>query len=188
MNTSVKKQNFFVETFKFTLIAILIVIPIRFFIAQPFIVSGASMDPTFYDGEYIIVDELSYRFSLPERGETIIFKYPRDPSKYFIKRIIGLPRETVIIDNGTITIKNDENPQGVTLTEPYVAALNSKLDTLSITLKEDEYYVLGDNRRVSSDSRAWGPVKENLIVGRPFVRLYPLRTLALFPGTYPPLK
>src|SRR5438105_1933429 len=86
-----KKESFFGEIFKFTLIALVIVLPIRFFIAQPFIVQGASMDPTFETGEYLIVDQLSYHLGNPERGQVIIFKYPKDESKYFIKRVIGLP-------------------------------------------------------------------------------------------------
>ncbi len=86
--------------------------PIRLFVAQPFIVSGASMDPTFETGEYLIVDQLSYHFDDPVRGQVVIFKYPKDESKYFIKRVIGLPGETVQIEGTDVTIFNESNPDG----------------------------------------------------------------------------
>ena len=133
------------EFFKFAVIAFIIVMPIRLWIAQPFIVRGSSMVPTFQDGDYLIVDEVSYHFSSPQRGDVIIFRYPLNPSQFFIKRIEGLPGETI---------------GGVTLTG-------------------NEYYVLGDNRPASSDSRYWGPVKSNLIVGRALLRLWPVSSLGI---------
>jgi len=140
------------EFIKFTFIAVLIVVPIRLWIAQPFIVNGASMEPTFEGGDYLIVDELSYHIRKPEKNEVIIFRYPLDPSKYFIKRVEGLPGEKITI--------NDKE----------------------ITLEENNYYVLGDNRTASSDSRIWGPVKEDLIVGRALVRLWPFNKIGVLPG------
>src|SRR4051812_20415331 len=107
-----KKENFFWEIFKFTVIALIIILPIRLFIAQPFIVSGASMDPTFETGEYLIVDQLSYRTGDPVRGQVMIFRYPKDETKYFIKRVIGLPGETVSIDGTVVSIKNTAHPEG----------------------------------------------------------------------------
>lgn len=178
-----QRENFFKEIFKFSLIALLIVVPVRLFIAQPFIVSGASMDPTFDSGQYLIIDQLSYRFNEPKRGEVIIFRYPKDPTKFFIKRIIGLPNETVEIQGTAIIIANESNPNGFELTEPYLAAANVKRDSLEILLSEDEYFVMGDNRRASSDSRIWGPLEEGFIIGRAFVRLFPIRKTSLFPGT-----
>lgn len=177
------RENFFKEIFKFSLIALLIVVPIRLFIAQPFIVSGASMDPTFDSGQYLIVDQLSYRFNEPQRGEVIIFRYPKDQTKFFIKRIIGLPNETITIQGTTITVINKDNLNGFELTEPYLAAANIKRDSVRLVLSENEYFVMGDNRRASSDSRAWGPLEEELIIGRAFVRLFPISEITLFPGT-----
>lgn len=178
-----QRENFLKEIFKFSLIALLIVVPIRFFIAQPFIVSGASMDPTFNSGQYLIIDQLSYRFSEPQRGEVIIFRYPKDQTKFFIKRIIGLPNETIKIQGTTITVINNDNPNGFELTEPYLAAANVKRDSLQLSLSENEYFVIGDNRRASLDSRIWGPLEEALIIGRAFVRLFPVSEIDLFPGT-----
>lgn len=170
------------ELLRFVVTAVIIIALIRIFIAQPFIVSGASMEPTFDDGEYLIVDELSYYLRPPERGEVIIFRYPRDPSKFFIKRVIGLPGETIVIEDGRVIIKNQENPEGLRLDEPYVEILgNSRQER---TLAPDEYFVLGDNRSASSDSRSWGPVGQELIIGRAFVRLYPLNDLSILPGDY----
>lgn len=146
------KENSIWDTVKFTIIAILIILPIRLWVAQPFIVSGASMEPTFDNGDYLFIDSLSYHFNKPQKNDVIIFRYPLSPSKFFIKRVIGLPKETI------------------------------EFDGKEITLKEGEYFVIGDNRQVSSDSRVWGPVPENLIVGRAFLRLWPFNKMDLLPG------
>lgn len=178
-----KKENFFKEIVKFTLIALAIVIPIRAYVAQPFIVSGASMDPTFATGQYLIVDQLSYHFEDPKRGEVIIFRYPRDTETFFIKRIIGLPGETISVDNGKVTIINTEKPDGFLLDEAaYITKDHKTSDTFTLTLGHDEYFVMGDNRPQSSDSRAWGPLEDKYIVGRPFARLLPLTKISVFPG------
>jgi len=135
------------------------------------------MDPTFETGNYLIVDEFTYHFKKPERGSVLVFKYPRDPKKSFIKRVIGLPGETVSISLGQITIINEEHPEGFLLDEPYVKL--GKKDTANYILGQGEYFVLGDNRFSSADSRVWGPVPEENFIGRPIIRFYPP---ALFPG------
>ncbi|MBU3925906.1 signal peptidase I [Patescibacteria group bacterium] len=140
------------EYLKLVIIAIIIIVPIRLWIAQPFIVSGASMEPTFETGDYLIIDEFTYHLEKPKKGDVIVFRYPLDTSKFFIKRIEGLPGETV----------NYEDRE--------------------ITLKDNQYFVMGDNRPASSDSRMWGPVEENLIIGRALVRLWPITKLDLLPG------
>lgn len=180
--TPQKKENFFIEIVKFTLIALAIVIPVRTYIAQPFIVSGASMDPTFSTGQYLIIDQISYRFEDPKRDDVIIFKYPLDPDTYFIKRIIGLPRETVSVKGGEVTIFNNENPDGIKVEEPYIADEHRTTETFSITLGSTEYFVMGDNRAQSSDSRSWGPLNLKFIIGRPIIRLLPITKIDLFPG------
>lgn len=180
--TPQKQKSFFGEILKFVLIAVVIVVPFRVYVAQPFIVSGASMDPTFDNGEYLVVDQLSYQFESPARGDVIIFRYPKDPSKFFIKRVIGLPNETVEIHSGVVVIKNNNFPEGFTLTEDYVTVKNAKTDSTTTTLGDGEYFVLGDNRIASLDSRVWGPVPENLVTGRPILRVLPFEKLGLFPG------
>ncbi|MEK9184910.1 MAG: signal peptidase I [Patescibacteria group bacterium] len=186
METELKvenKKSFLREVIQFALIVLIIVLPIRFFIAQPFIVSGESMDSTFNNGNYLIVDELSYRFNDPQRGDVVIFKYPYDQSRYLIKRLIGLPSDIVQMKNGIITIKNKDGE--LTLSEPYIDSKNNLLyGDLTITLQDDEYFVLGDNRISSSDSRIWGPLQKNLIVGRPFIRLFPFNRINILPGSY----
>jgi signal peptidase I len=172
--------SFLLEIIKFTVISILIVAPIRFFIAQPFIVRGESMNPTYADGQYLIIDELTYRREQPERGDVIVFKYPKDASKYFIKRIIGLPNEKINIVGGIPTIFSAEEPEGKTLEEPYIKSLS--FESISETLGDDEYFVMGDNRSNSLDSRIWGPLPKKNIIGRVIVRLFPFREAGVFPG------
>ncbi|MEK7176885.1 MAG: signal peptidase I [Patescibacteria group bacterium] len=170
-------SNFWKELVKLVFLSLVIVVPFRLYVAQPFVVEGASMEPTFDTGDYLIVDELTYHWKSPERGSVLIFKYPKDPKKSFIKRVIGLPNETVLITNGQVVIVNNENPEGFVLDESYVKF--SKKEDLSYVLGADEYFVLGDNRVASADSRVWGAVPEKNIIGRPVVRFYPP---ALLPG------
>ncbi len=177
----IAEKGMVTEIIQFALLAILIVLPIRFFIAQPFIVSGASMEDTFHTNEYLIVDRVSYYFHEPERGDVIVFRYPRNPSQFFIKRIIGLPGDTVTIDGNSVTVTNPENETGLTLTEPYVKSME-KNTFLTETLGEREYFVMGDNRDESSDSRVWGVLQKDRIIGRAFVRLFPFKGIDLFPG------
>jgi len=180
-HTEQKGESLVSEIIRFSLIALIIVLPIRLFVAQPFIVSGASMETTFSTGEYLIVDQLTYHFEEPNRGDVIIFRYPKDTSKFFIKRIIGLPGDTLEIDGHTVTITNETYPDGFTLNETYI--LNVKpIGTLTETLGENEYFVMGDNRDASSDSRSWGVLQRDKIVGRAFIRLFPFSNLQLLPG------
>ena len=153
------------------MLSLVVVVPFRMFIAQPFVVDGASMDPTFETGDYLIVDELSYRFQTPARGSVLIFRYPRDPRKSFIKRVIGLPNETVSIADGKVSIINAEYPDGLALDEPYVKL--TKRDTVNYVVGPEEYFVMGDNRLESADSRVWGPVPEQNVIGRPIIRFFP---------------
>lgn len=175
-----KRENFFTELLKFALVAVVIVVPLRLYVAKPFIVSGASMDPTFDTGQYLIVDELSYRIQEPQRGDVIIFRYPKDPTQYFIKRVIGLPGEELSIMHGAVSVVTTEG-KTVNLSEPYVTHVGNGAD-MQVKLKPDEYFVMGDNRPESSDSRIWGVLPKQNIVGRALLRLLPVQTLGVFPG------
>jgi len=168
------------DTAKVILISLVIVIPIRHYVIQPFLVKGASMEPGFHDGEYLIVDELSYQFKDPERGEVIIFHYPRNTKEYFIKRVIGLPNERVEIKNREVIVYNNEYPRGKKITEGYLKDNEFTKGNLTLKLEEDEYFVLGDNRQASSDSRVWGAVKKDHIVGKAWVRAWPLPKATVF--------
>ena len=182
MENDKKKGAFIWDLIKFCLISLAIVLPFRLFVAQPFIVSGLSMFPTFDDGQYLIVDELTYRFYEPERGDVIIFHFPNNTKEYFIKRIVGLPGETVAIEGGKVKITNEANPDGFYLTEPYIEDKLS--DTKATTLDTSHYFVMGDNRDASYDSRAWGALSKDLIVGRAFIRLVPFKDAGIFPGKF----
>jgi len=165
-------RKIFWENLEMIFIAILIVIPIRYFLIQPFIVHGSSMEPNFYTRDYLIIDELTYRFRDPKRYEIIVFKAPNHLEQFYIKRIIGLPEETIIIKDGQITIVS---PLGdfVKIEEDFLPSGLMTSGNLELTLGADEYFVLGDNRLASYDSRNWGPVKEDLIIGRVWLRLFP---------------
>lgn len=171
-------------------IALIIALPIRYFVAEPFVVNGASMDPTFSSGQFLIVDRLTYNFNLPQRGDVIVFEYPNDPRVYYIKRIIGLPGETVSIKDGQVSVteaatSSSTTPRTVVLDEPYIQTIHDSHDTMPAkTLGAEEYFVMGDNRAQSSDSRVWGPLDKSFIIGRPIVRLVPVNSFAVIPGQY----
>src|SRR3989344_268018 len=134
------------ETIRIIIVSIAIIIPIRYYLVQPFFVKGASMEDNFHDGDYLLIDEISYRFNEPSRGDVIVFRYPENPSQYFIKRIIGLPGETVEVKNDKVTIYNGEFPKGLTLEEDYLSQSQQTLGSINDKLGEDEYFVMGDNR------------------------------------------
>ncbi len=162
---------FIYDVFKTVTTVLGVAFLIRFFLIQPFYVSGQSMEPNFKNNQYIIVDQISYRISSPKRGDVVVFKYPRNVAFSFVKRIIGLPGETVNISDGNVTIYNEKNPNGTILEEDYLTSRTPL--QVNLTLKEDEYFVLGDNRPNSSDSRTWGALPRHLIVGKVWVVLYP---------------
>jgi|SRR3989344_2011871 len=176
MNSLPKYVREFITYF---VIALAVTLPIKLYIAQPFLVSGDSMVPTFENGEYLIVDELSYRFREPARGEIIVFRYPKDHSKFYIKRIIGLPNEILEIRNSEIFVTVGDTREKID--ESYLPS-KPILPRDNASLLSNEYFVMGDNRSASSDSRTWGPVPEHLIVGRVILRLLPLTKVDLFPG------
>ena len=176
--------SFTFELLKIVLISFVIIAPIRYFLIQPFYVKGASMEPNFYDHEYLIVDEISYRFNDPKRGEIIVFRYPKNPQEFFIKRIVSFPGEKVQVKDGGVIVYNDENPDGKTLEETYLED-NVKTYSLSediISLGPNEYFVLGDNRNASKDSRSFGPVDRSFVIGKVLLRGWPFDRMDTFPA------
>lgn len=169
------------ETVKIVIISLAIIVPIRYFIVQPFFVKGASMEPTFEDNNYILIDEISYRFRDPEREEVVVFRFPEDRKQFFIKRIVGMPGETVEIKNDKVIIHNKQNPSGFTLNETYLDKGQHTMGDMRIKLDQNEYFVLGDNRLRSSDSRRWGPLNRSLITGRVFFRAWPVNEFGAIP-------
>lgn len=162
------------ELIKVVVISMVIIIPVRYFLIKPFYVKGASMEPNFHDKQYLIINEISYFLGDPFRGDSVVFRYPLDPKQYFIKRVIGLPGERIVIDNGGVTIYNSIHPQGVALEESYLAPGTITSGEIDLTLSNDSYFLLGDNRTESLDSRAFGPVKRSYIVGKTLFRGWPI--------------
>ncbi|EKE19123.1 MAG: hypothetical protein ACD_9C00126G0001 [uncultured bacterium] len=183
--------SFIWEVVKVFFWALIIIVPIRIFLFQPFFVQGASMEPNFEDGDYLIVNELGYKqtdvniygkhlftvnsFRDLKRGDVVVFHYPRDPKQFFIKRVIGLPGEKVKIEAGKIIIFNDQNKEGLTLDESsYLPEDLATSGTMTTTLNSEQYFVLGDNRHFSHDSRSWGPLSEEDMVGKALIRAWPI--------------
>lgn len=189
--------GFTLEIVKVFLLAFIIIVPIRVFLFQPFFVQGASMEPNFENNQYLIVNELGYKktdvgingkhlfsinsFKEVARQEVVVFRYPKNPSQFFIKRVIGLPGEKVEVKNGQVIIYNAENPQGFTLDEKgYLGSDTKTTGEVVMTLKNDEYFVMGDNRMFSSDSRVWGPLPASDMIGKVMLRAWPLDQIRYF--------
>lgn len=189
--------SFILEIVKVFILAVIIITPIRVFLFQPFFVQGASMEPNFKEGEYLIINELGYKntrvgigerefFSIESfkelnRGDVIVFRYPKDPKQYFIKRVIGLPGEKVKINNGKVYIFNEQNPTGFVVDEnDYLEEKVKTPGDLTQELKEGDYFVMGDNRSYSHDSRSWGPLNKDFIIGRVLIRAWPFNKASFY--------
>jgi len=171
--------------FFYLIVALALALVIRFFVAAPYIVVGSSMEPNFDNWNYLIVDRLTYDLKAPERGDVVVLNLPQDTGRALIKRIIGLPGETIELKGAepAVIIIDKEHPKGATLKEPYISAANyGGTSNISVTLGQDQYFVLGDNRRVSADSRTWGILPRSDIVGRVLFRLYPFDGIGVFPA------
>ncbi|MES2224872.1 MAG: signal peptidase I [Patescibacteria group bacterium] len=183
----VPKKSFFdtglwsvIENILYIIGAVLLAALIQAFIIRPFIVSGTSMDPVIKDRSYLIIDEVTYHFHGPERGDVVVFKAPPEPAKYYIKRVIGLPGETVKLNNGKVTIINKLHPDGFTLAEAYLT--HTSTDSGTFVVPAGNYFVMGDNRTGSYDSRAWGSLPLENIRGRAGLRLLPVTAISILPG------
>jgi len=164
------------ELGKIALVAFVLVVGLRVFVFQPFLVRGASMEPNFHNWDYLIVDEITYRFARPDRGDVVVFTYPNDPSQRYIKRIIGLPGETIKLENGSITIT--KGTEQFALDESEYLRGEETAGSVFTTLGQNEYFVMGDNRRYSSDSRSWGSLPAENIIGRALIRIFPISAFA----------
>ena len=169
---------FFLELIKVAVLAGVTIFLVRYFLFKPFYVKGQSMEPTFYEKEYLIIDEISYRFRVPERGEVVVFRAPIDRKEYYLKRLIGLPGDRVRISEGQVIIYNSDFPEGKVVNEIYLDETTSGAST--VTLGPNEYYVLGDNRDARFDSRRFGPIPRRDIIGRAWFRGWPLHRVTTF--------
>lgn len=185
---SVDIWRFFAEITKTILTVVVIAYLIRLFIMQPFVVEGSSMAPRFHTNDYLIVDKISYRLHEPNRGDIIVFRYPNDLSINYVKRVIGLPGETVKIEDGKVFIVNKDNPEGFQLAEDKYLAdgvktlLPSGANKSEFNVPLGQYFVLGDNRPASSDSREWGFLPDSDMIGRVIIQAYPLNKAHLVQG------
>lgn len=181
MNFFRRVGSFFLDLIETVVIALAIFVIIYLFLFQPHQVRGNSMYPNFYDGEYILTDKVSYRLRDPKRGEVIIFQAPRNQEYDYIKRVVGLPGESIRIDQNKILV-NNEILNEVYLPEIYATSPGSFLgSTQGLVIPEDQYFVLGDNRSQSSDSREWGLVPKENIIGKAWLRYWPTERLGVIP-------
>lgn len=161
-------------------IAVLVVFVCRQYVFNPYGISGTSMVPSFHNGDYVFVDQLSYRMRPAKRGEVIVFHGPASNGEDLLKRIIGLPGERIVVSDAKVTIFNAENPDGMVLDEKYLDPATVTTGTADVTLKDNQYFVMGDNRSVSFDSRSWGALDSERIVGKVAMRIWPANTAAAF--------
>jgi signal peptidase I len=177
------KQEFF-SLIRFTLMTLAIIIPIRIFIAQPFVVNGDSMYPSLKSGDYLIIDEITYKTQDVQRGDVIVFRFPApDTKRFLIKRVIGLPGEMVSLNGDRIVITKHDGSV-IQIQEDYINTGFSSYGTWELDV--DEYFVMGDNRGASSDSRSWGVLDKEYIVGKTLLRLFPLSKITTYPAEHQP--
>lgn len=178
--TGKSRLRLFIENVLYIVTAVVLAMIVQQFIIRPFVVSGESMDPTLSSGDYLLIDEVSYKIGEPERGDVVVFKAPPEPTKYFIKRLIGLPGDTVTIHGSTVTITNTANPKGITLSEDFI--IHDSSNEMTVKVPEGQYFVMGDNRAGSFDSRSWGMLPKENLRGRALLRLLPLKEIDYLPG------
>lgn len=177
--------SFILDILETLVVSLAIFVVTYVFVAQVHQVKGDSMLNNFRDGEQIITNKLTYKFREPKRGDVIVFKYPNAPQYDYIKRIIGLPRESIQLTNGLVKIYNQDNPDGFLLSEVYIdsnvvtTGKSFLADGQVYKIPDNDYFVMGDNRERSSDSRQWGPLPYNDIIGTSWVRYWPPQALAL---------
>ena len=175
-----KIKVFLIELLESAALSLIIILPIRFFIIQPFFVKGQSMEPNFHENDYLIIDELSFRLREPQRGEAVVLRSPFEKNYFFIKRIVGLPNETISVKNGEVWIYSKDYPQGKVLDEVYLESNEITDGNLEVKIGPDQYFVMGDNRRYSYDSRRWGLLNQSDLIGRVWLRLWPINATTVF--------
>lgn len=182
-----EKKEEIIDFVKTIIVATAVMLFVRFFIIQPFVVKGSSMEPNFYEKDYLIVDEVSYRFNDPKRGDIIVFTYKEGNKKeYLIKRIIGISGDTVIIKDGNISIRNKDGE--FILNEPYLPFDRQTQGEIFEEVKENNFFVLGDNRDVSLDSRYFGQINKNVITGKVLLRGFPFNKFGILEMGNPKLE
>lgn len=180
-----KIYGFLIDTVQTLLLVFAVFLVIYVFLFRPFRVSGNSMDPTFFDKQYILTNIISLRFGNPEIGDVVVFKAPNDPEKDFIKRVIGIPEDIILLKDGDIYVNGkllDQSP----FLNPSVKTYGGSFlrDGESVTVPKDSYFVMGDNRMGSSDSREWGFVPLKSVIGESFFVYWPPNTMQIVKNPY----
>jgi len=178
-------KSHILELIEFVAITAAIVIVIHFFIAEPHEVSGNSMLPNFQTYDYVLTNKIGSRFSNPNRGEVVILKNPRDTDVVLIKRVVGLPNETIKIERGNLYINNQMLSESYLDKNMTTPAGNFLTEGVPYLIPDNSYIVLGDNRTASSDSRNFGPVKKDHIIGQAILRYWPLNKIGIIPINKP---
>jgi len=172
------------EFVKIFIIAAAIILPVRLFLIQPYYVKGSSMEPNFFENEYLIVDKITVNFEKLKRGEVIVFRFPKAEQRFLIKRVIGLPGEKVEACGNTVRVWNTDYPDGITLNEnPYhPRQFADQMFQRCVTeeVGQHEYFVLGDNRPASYDSSIFGTIPDDHITGRVIFRGLPVDRVSVF--------
>lgn len=175
--------KFFLDLMETIVMALAIFVVVYLFLFQPHQVKGNSMYPNFHDGEYILTDKISYRFGQPQKGDVVVFQAPKNKEVDYIKRIIALPGETVKIDNSSIYINNEKLEEAYIPADFVTSGGSFLTDGQEVIVPQGEYFTMGDNRSHSSDSREWGFVKKEEIVGRAFLRYWPFNRFGIIKKT-----
>ncbi len=174
-----KIGSFFLDFVEIVVIALAMFVVMYLFLFQPHEVKGSSMYPNFHDGEYLLTDKISYRLNSPKRGEVIIFKAPKNEEYDYIKRIIGLPGDTVMVKSGRVYINGKVIFENYLPADFQTSAGDLWQEGKTVTIPANNYFVMGDNRDHSSDSRDWGPVPKENIIGKAFFRYWPPKRAGL---------
>lgn len=180
-----KVYGFLIDTVQTLLLVFAVFLVIYVFLFRPFRVSGNSMDPTFVDNQYILTNIIALKFRTPKIADVIVFKAPNDPEKDFIKRVIGTPEDTIFLSDGDVYVNGKLLDQDRFLSVPVKTYGGSFLrDGEVITVPQDSYFVMGDNRMGSSDSREWGFVPLKDVIGESFFVYWPLNTMQIVKNPY----
>lgn len=166
--------GFFFDIIQVVVFAVALFLFMYLLLFQPHKIKGDSMQPNYPDGEYLLTDKVTYRFNEPKRGDVVVFAAPTENGDEYIKRIIGLPSETVSIQNGKVYINDKLLEENYLSSTQYTSGGAFLGNNSSVTVPNSEYFVLGDNRPYSSDSRSWGFVPKNKITGRAWFIYWPL--------------
>jgi signal peptidase I len=171
---------FFLDILEVVVFAIAIFLFVYLLILRPHKIKGASMEPNYPDGEYLLTEKISYYRQNPQRGDVVVFKPPVTEDDEFIKRVIGVPGETISFQNGKVYVNNQELEESYIDVPTYGSTFLS--DGKEYTVPEGQYFVLGDNRPHSSDSRVWGPITKDKVNGKAWLIYWPITKVGVVPG------